>query len=292
MITRIAQSTLAVLALTVPAAAHAQAQDSTPPIIPAEFLDLLWGPGTMGAGRPELIVGLLPEQLATDLRPGAGVRVVGSVTSRVFGMGAIVVPGGRDAAREAWSAKLLAAGWVRQEQMQRPEGGFEQESPYQPSASFCSADDGMLSLATRRHRGDSTAVVFMLSGEAGMGSPCAPDPPSSGMMIRVESPAPILRAPEGAGQGRSGGGGGGGGWDSYTRLRTDMTPGELIGHYAPQFVEQGWQPVTQSLGEDVAIHVFRKTDDEGFAWHAVLSITLLENGERNLHLRLTQLERR
>ncbi|MGH7505274.1 MAG: hypothetical protein ACRELX_06470 [Longimicrobiales bacterium] len=107
----------------------------------------------------------------------------------------------------------------------------------------------------------------------------------------MDSPVPTLRAPEAAVSRGSGGGGGGDEWDSHMRLETELTPSALIGHFALQFMEQGWQPVTQTLADDVAIHVFRKTDDEGVAWQAVLYATLLPNGERDLYLRVTGVDR-
>src|SRR5690606_25169492 len=138
---------------------------------------------------------------------------------------------------------------------------------------------------------DSTLVVFTLSGTANLGAQCGEDLPTSAPMQRMDSPLPVLRAPEEARQGRSGGGGGYDEWDSHVELRTAMTPGALVGHYAAQFLEQGWQPATQTLGDDVAIHVFRRTVEDGGTWQAVLYVTLLPDGRRDLYVRATRPER-
>jgi hypothetical protein len=276
----------ATLLLTVPQTARSQAQDSTQRMVPAELVELLWGPGMWG-GRTELLVGELPEELASAADVGANARVVGSTRSRAFTLGAVVMAGDRQAVREAWDAKLLAAGWTPHEEPREVEGGFARDVPETGLArAYCSPDDRMLNVTTRARSGDSVVVMLVLSGEVGM-SPCGLDVQSSVRMRGLDSPVPTLRAPVDAQQRGGGGGGGGGEWDSHARLRTDLDPGALLGHYAIQLLEQGWQPVTQSVADDVAIHVSRKTDDDGVAWQAVLYVTLAADGERDLYLRVT-----
>lgn len=281
---RIAVSAMTALAAIASADVHAQTPDSTQQTVPAELVELLWGPGMLG-GRPDLLVGRLPDDLAAAIAPGPDVRIVGSIVSRLATIAAVTMPGDRDRARDLWHEKLVAAGWRAEEPMQEPAGGFEQESPFTRDGSYCSPDDRALRFAVRGHRGDSTLVMFTMSGEGNLGMECGAERQSMAMMRRMESPLPVLRAPGDAAQGRAGSGGGYDEWDSHAELRTDMTPAALVGHYATQFLEQGWQPVAQTLGDAVAIHVFRKTDDERNVWQAVLYVTLLPDGRRDLYVR-------
>jgi hypothetical protein len=271
----------------MPSMVHSQTPDSLPTMVPAEFVELLWGP-TMLGGRTELLVGRLPDELAATVDFGSTERVIGSVRSRLVTIGAAVTAGGREVVQDAWDAKLRVAGWTPHVSELPEQRGFatEQAVGRGNGNAYCSSADRMLTLTTRGHRGDSTVVMLALTGEIGT-TPCTRDVATSREMVLGESPVPILRAPVEAQQRGSGGGGGGYEWDSHARLRTELAPGALLGHYGTQLLEQGWLPITQSIADDVAIHVSRKTDDEGEAWQAVLYVTVRPDGERDLYLRVT-----
>jgi hypothetical protein len=270
--------------LTWTTALHAQRPE--PDSVPIEFLRMLWLSPVMSGDEAEVAVGRLPDRLATELRPLADARVVGSMISRRFSVSAMVLPGQRAEVHERVLARLIEAGWTRRPEPARRSGGFEMaERGRETPVSLCSPDDHNLQLTADRHAGDSTVVSLVLV--SGMVSSCG-DPELTPRPPYREAPIPALQAPAGSRHG--GGGSGGSAWESYTaaRLSTDMTPAALIAHYAAQLLAQGWRAGVQAESNDVAIQVFRMTDANRVAWQSVLYVTLLPNGQRELYLRVTR----
>lgn len=59
-------------------------------------------------------------------------------------------------------------------------------------------------------------------------------------------------------------------------------------HYAPQMAEQGWQPVSAMADDDVAMHVFRMTNERGDILHAALAISRVAEGDLLVHLQIAR----
>ena len=283
---RLAATTSLILATAIPGAATSQAPDSAPAMVPVEFVELL--SSTMFSAPTELVVGELPAAVAAIGDAGSVGRVIGGLRSRYLTVGAVVMPGTEESARATWDEKLRAADWTaREREAPAWRGGFEREPAIDSRrTSYCSSDDRMLMVSARAIGSDST-VVLLSTTDAGGTSPCSSPPMHFASGDPGESPMPILRAPEAAVQRFAGTGGGSGDWSSHARLRTERTIGSLLAHYASQMLGQGWQPIAQSVADEVAILVSRKTDDEGQRWQAVLYVALLPAGDRELHLRIT-----
>ena len=74
-----------------------------------------------------------------------------------------------------------------------------------------------------------------------------------------------------------------------TRLRTRLKPAEVSAHYYKQMRDQGWSPVSEGTVEMLAARSYRKADDKGATWTAVLmSMTVPESSDQDVMLRLNR----
>jgi len=275
--------TVTIVILATPA--WAVAQVTLPDSVSIEFVQLLAFMPMMSR-QAEVAVGRLPERLAADLHPVVDTRVVGSIGSRDLSVGALIASGQPREVEQRIAEQLGAAGWTRRPEVAESRGGFQSEPRQRWPTALCSPDDYSVQVTATAYTNDSSVVRLTL-GREDMGISCRESEPTT-TPFELDLPIPILRAPPGTEH--RGGGSGGGGDDGHAeaRLRTEMSPGSLLAHYARQMIEQGWQPITQATSEDVAIHVFRMMDANGVAWQSALYVTVLQNEDRDLYLRLTR----
>lgn len=276
--------TITVVALTSLTCVHALAAQGGMDVVPTEFVRML----TMApfTAPPDVAVGRLPDRLAGDLAPGPDTRIVGSLASPRFSVSALVMQGRSPEVQERLVARLVEKGW-KPLPTPRASGGFEAGVRERGPLALCSTDDHSVQLMVTSHRGDSVAVRLFL-GRGDFGVSCV-DPELTTAGLRNDGPPlPALYAP--AGTDYRGGGYGGGSRDGSThgRLRSDLEPAALLEHYAAQMIVAGWQPGATTASADVALQVFRKTDDARVNWQGVLYVIALPNRERELYLRVTR----
>lgn len=266
----------AVALLGAPAAGEAQ-QGAT---VPLEYVQLVLSAGLMGEAPPELAVGEVPDWLAS--LPGA--RPVGSAHGTGYSVSTVVVPGrGADAAAQLRAA-LEANGWVRPPATGRMARGGFVEAQEQPLESYlCDAAGQSLMIMPRQLPGDSAALAALVVS-AGAGQCGAANEPPPPVMPPQYALMPRLYPPAGAAY-RGGSSGSG---TSRARLNTTMTPSDLALHFGAQFLEQDWFPGSQAESDDLVAHTFRRTDERGVSWQALLSITATGD-DRYLNLSLAEL---
>jgi hypothetical protein len=270
---------------------RALAAQAGPDMVPIEFVRMLTITPFMST--PEVAVGRLPERLANDLAPGPDTRIIGSLTTRRFSVGALVMRGRSPEVQERLAAQLVEKGWRKLPATtpDAPRGGFETpfREPRNGPLTLCSTDDHNVQINVSNHRGDSAAVRLFL-GRDNFGVSCVDPGLTSSSAPANEAPIPALRAPAGT-EYRGGGSGSGSGsrWgDAHGQLRSDMEPAALLEHYAAQMIAAGWQAGARTSSAEVALQVFRKTDDPRPNWQGVLYVVARPNRERDLYLHVTR----
>jgi hypothetical protein len=279
---------ITVVALASLTCVHALAAQAGPDMVPMEFVRMLMI--TPFTGTPQVTVGRLPDRLANDLAPGPDTRIVGSLGSARFTASALVMPGRAADVQERLVARLVEKGWKKlPAPPPEPRGGFETEVRERGAAmslTLCSSDDHNVQLIVSSHRGDSAEVRLFL-GRGGLGATCVDPELTSAPPPPEYAPIPALRAPTGTEH--RGGGSSSGMRDGSAegRLRTDMEPAKLLDHYAAQMTAAGWQQGARTTSAEVALQVFLKTDERA-SWRGVLYVIAVQNGERDLHVRVTR----
>jgi len=268
-------------ALVAPAVAPAQTPQQE--MVPLELVEaLLIGP--FWRGTPDVLVGRLPEALASRLTLPQESRVLGSIASQELSTIAIAVPGTPDSARDVVAANLTAAGWNRFEPPSR--GGFE-SSGYDRGLTFCQGDSVSLGVGAMPNRRGGSYVILThaVSREFSL---CR-QPEMREFPGRRGSPIPPLAPPEGSTAWAGGGSGGDDTWETRARIRTKLGVRELLDHYSAQLRQHGWTPLERTATEALAVETFRVTDDNDIAWHGVLVVTTpAPDAQRFASLRVTR----
>ena len=290
------------LAMVVLAPAVSLAQSSARPPeseepIPRELaLALLnMSPGPAGA---DIRVGKAPEDVPPELIP-PGLKILGSTTQFDNAVIVLVAPQQPDSAIAALEAHLLKSGWTKPPiPTPRAQRGFVSadigQFSYSPPDMVCRGDEFvMLSGSYRRAGGSVVKVAYNRSRQY---SACKQREQMQMQMARNpydEAPVPLLRAPQGSMQAPEGGGGmsstGSSGITLSTRFRTQLKPAEVATHYDKQMRDQGWTPISEGAVEMLAARSYKKADDKGATWTAVLvSMTAPETSDQDVSLRLNR----
>jgi len=269
----------------------ADSQDAIPRELVLALLNL--GPGMAGAGV-ELRVGKPPDDIPVELLP-PGMEILGSTTQFESSVIVLAAPQGPDSAISLYEAHLLAAGWTKPPTPRaRPMRGFVSadvgQFGYQPTDIVCHGDTFVTYAGSYRRMGGSVLKVTFNRGNRY--SMCKTREDATGYRSPYdEAPVPLLRAPFGA-MSNEGNGMSSSGNNSFTlstRLTTKLKPGELATHYDKQMREQGWTAVTDGSLSFLAAHTYRKNDDQGRQWTAMLfTIVLPDTTQQQAMLQLTR----
>jgi hypothetical protein len=232
--------------------------------------------------RPsEILVGVLPTELAEILELPPGSRIIGGMRHSLFSTGFVAVPADASEVHSWLTEALVDAGWVPMDQ-NLPPGGFEPWAGL--GLQFCLDEEVSLSAwATPNPDGGSYLRTFHV-GVTPFGSPCrAPESEwAERARDRIElarSLMPALRAPSGATMVDTGGGGGTDRWNSLARVIGDIGLEALADHFEGQLVEGGWTRVEEVIGVGVVARTYLVTDDEGGRWHGSLTVGTPGPGE-------------
>lgn len=270
------------------AAAVAAAQTAQQEMVPLELVQTLMSGPFGQRTAPDVLVGRLPEALASRLTLPQESRVVGSVASQGHSASAIAVPSTPASARDAFAANLAAAGWRR---MEPPERSGFQSNDYDPSLTFCQGDSVWLNVGTLPNPRGGSYVILTHRVSRDL-SPCRL-PEVRGFVRMRASPIPSLAPPAESITRGHGSGGGGDMWETRARIRTRLGVGELLDHYGAQLRQHGWTPLERTAADALAAESFRVTAGDGVVWHGVLVATMpAPDAERFISLRLTRADRR
>lgn len=289
--------TLLALAVTPAAAASqptsrpAESQDPIPRELALALLNL--GPGL--AGGADIRVGKAPDDIPPELVP-PGLQVLGSTTRFEASVIVLVAPQQPDSAIASVEAHLLAAGWTKPAvPAARPQRGFVSADIGQVNSErpdmVCRGNEFVWLSGTYRRSGGSVVKLSYNRGQ--QYSPCKTREDAGQYRSPYEeAPMPLLRAPQGSIAGTSGGDMTAVGANSIgiaTRLRTRLKPAEVAAHYDKQMREQGWASVADGAVEILAARSYRKNDDKGRTWTAMLfAMTLPDAAELDVSLRLNR----
>lgn len=249
------------LCVFLAAAASLQAQSAGEPqpgALPREFAEVL-----LTYGRGEFRIGRMPEDLPAADQLAAGARVIGSVVWPGRSESAIAVREQVAEARRPFEARLLAAGWIERPPSDRAERGFLPPYAEDRSRGFCWPEtDAQLGVNVRRGPGGGSYVLLTYHAP-GEGRGCAATPLSQPSQTALQSVMPALRPPDGAEITSGSGGGGGDQYETRSTVTSSYTPAQLIRHFQPQLLEQGWSLAEQLSGNEMALVFARKKRDSG-----------------------------
>jgi hypothetical protein len=212
-------------------------------------------------------VGRIPAGVSTTVALPSG-RVIGSVRSRDYTSGALVVAGTPRTLREQLTAESLGAGWRVLEVEEPP--GF-QSGRYPRAQQFCHGDTLSLGVIATPSLGDSSNVRFFLHNLRDQ-SPCKY--PRLTASPWESMPIPTLPEPPGVEVLSTGiGGGGPDDWSGHAQLRTERPLADLLDHYSTELEERGWASVDRVIARAVAVQTFALRDERSVTWDATLTVS-------------------
>jgi len=222
-------------------------------------------------GLPEIVVGVLPTELAEALELPPGSRIIGGISNHLFSAGFLAVPADASEVDSWLHETLIESGWVPLAP-DLPPGGFGEGTG--PGLQFCR--DEKVSLATYttpNPDGGSYLRAFHL-GVTPWGASC-PRPDLAQLEEQVErarSLMPGLRPPPGSTMVHARGGGGTDHWSSQARVIGDVDLEPLADHIEDQLLEGGWTPVEEVLGMGVVVRTYVVMEENGGRWHGTLTV--------------------
>lgn len=239
----------AVLALLVPSVLLSQREPLRQPTsVPLDLAVALASSGGLGAGTdPQILVGELPEWMATNIHIPSSALILGAASMGTTTLGFLQLPQGDDSPFGELETELPKKGWKKADWMS-PAGGFrlEQSATPEPNAPniYCSSDRVLYITPGAARQGKQT-WVFRLSAQVRNYSPCsAPDRNRSSPYPLLYHPRQVTRVQPSARMGpncsnvdRWSLGGGGGTGD---RISTVVNGDSLLAHYGRQLADSGW----------------------------------------------------
>jgi hypothetical protein len=241
-------------------------QISGPDMVPKELVTALLVRFSGGRTVPEIVVGRLPANMPFEVPSPDSARAVGSLAYSPSG-GTVVfsVPHRPIDAVRAYEDMLQRAGWRAEKNS--PSGGFRQADVVY-TGRFCQGDRHSLNASTvERQQGGSFLQVHYTAHPRG--SPCD-DPNRSGFSPH-RGPMPTLYPPDRTTMVDGGGSGGGRGYsDAHARLKTELSPAQLVAHYSTQVRRQGWSLQSESATPDMTAQTWRMEDRDGKVWVGLL----------------------
>jgi len=274
-----------------PPARSADSQEPIPRELALALLNL--GPG-MG-GSSDIRIGKAPDDLPAELLP-PGLQVLGSTTQFENSVIVLATSLPPDSAISAYESHVLSAGWTRPPAPRVPPmrgfvsadvGQFVSDRPN----IACKGDGYVMYAGTYRRMGGSLLKVTYNRGTRYSMCRNREEVSTTYRSPYDEAPVPLLRAPFGAG-GSDGNGmssSGNGSFMLYTRLTTRLKPGDVVAHYDKQMRDQGWTSLLDGTLPFLAVRTYRKNDDAGRPWVAMLfSAALPDSLQEDVSLKLTR----
>jgi hypothetical protein len=263
-------------------------RDSNAPV-PRELVVALLGAGRgpgMDQQPPEIVVGRLPTGFPAELVPG-NVEILGGLhfagTSAMRSRRATVIaiiPSNDKAVVSSLQSAWERAGWTMPRRMQSQggfvpggfvPGGFVPESFSRPLL-FCRDSSYLNAMVSPRPAGGKYLRLDVSTAQM---SPC------NATLIRdpeaqVDRAAfPALQAPNGVTHVNTSMGGSPFAREGSARLETDMTPAQLIAHYAGQLKAAGWTLRESVTTSSAVVQLAEKRNPRGQLVTGVLSAVAL-----------------
>jgi hypothetical protein len=246
------------------ASAQAPRRLSQPDSIPTELAMALISAGGL-TGDPQLLVGEMPGALANRIYVPPSGRVLGSAFIGTSSVAIISVPEMPDVAMSTMKRELATRGWKVPPPPPNYGGGFRSASMMMSGNAdparllLCGGDQQMLTGVATRRRGVTTDIVLRLSTAPPSGySTCNPPRVPEGMM---RSPYPTLYDPPNVSENSQLCGDIFGSNGTGTTVRTPMSAGALLDHFAKQLQDSGWHAPTDSA--TIVGRTWTRTDSTG-----------------------------
>jgi hypothetical protein len=250
--------------LFVPSIATAQAGRDA--LIPRELAEALISRAGYGMSRPEIVVGTLPQTIATKIKLPMGARILGGMTTQEGATAIVVIDGALNTAAEQFHRDVIAQGW--EVPVDDPMDFMRSEFVDAVSTSRRMARNGMPEMYCGRagtlmvsYQPEGIQHTQVSIGTSGVNR-CAEN---RDMMMRsrmgmggdpkrpklVNHPA-ARNSPGVCPQYNMGMG------DRKTDLGSQLPPSDILAHYAKQLADSGWA----QIGTTVAA-IFQKRDTTG-----------------------------
>lgn len=247
-------------------------------VVPRDLVEaIIGGYRTPGTPPPKILVGTLPDDFPRALLSAPNVEILGSVQfgplagrglrSTVIG----VVRENPDSAISALKRIWESHGWKALGAAQSS-GGFVPTPMTRPFL-YCSDSSVMTTFATPRSAGGNYLRFDFSTGQG-------PTPCAMQAMRPITPPVPdysfpTLVAPAGARSLNNSMGGSASGREASVLLETDMTPTQLIAHYAPQLKTAGWTLGETAMTRVAVVQVAESKDSKGRTLTGILTALLL-----------------
>lgn len=287
--------------LVVPSLLGAQREPLRQPAsVPVELAAALASAGGLGSGtEPQILVGELPEWVATRIHVPDGTVVLGSAFMGTTVVGILQTLAGTEFPLREFEAEVAKKGWKRQELSTGQSGGFRSApttaTPTIFPATFCSGPQ-MLRLSPGSSRQGKQSWVLRVSTPTGFGS-CNPPP----MSRRGEPELPTLYHPGGVVNDNNrmtrncnpddpATNRGPGNFTS-ARVRSTILSEELLVHYGRQLADSGWKEAS-SIARSVS-GAWTRTDSAGKTMTLQLNIFTASGDPtcREMNLMIFSIER-
>lgn len=241
---------------------------------------------TNAADESQMFVGDPPANVWDVLPSGSDMTVVGGLTRDNGGAIVFEIAESPETAFRAYGDRLEAEGWERAGE-RGLRGGFQQ-SPETVAATWCT-ETHWLRASSVAYAGMALFRVRYYEAEL-QPTPCENARMTSSMsMGRYGLTLPPLEAPVGAEVRMHGGGGSANLADMTASVITDLSAEGLFDHYSRQVGREGWEEVSTSSGNGIAIGRWVARDDEGGPAVGVLAIGPMP--EANTYRAWIQMER-
>jgi hypothetical protein len=266
---------------------------ATPDSVPLELAAALVSAGGF-ANEPQILVGSMPEWIASRIYVPSAARVLGSAFLGTTVVAVVSLPAASDSVLVEFKRELLQRGWKTPQPTPNYGGGFRPATLSAADASLtrltlCN-DQQTLTASAARRRGTTTDVTFRVIGN-GTYSLCRPPQIPMGM---ARSPFPTLFNPPNAADARMNGDCSStlmGSTGTGTTLRTSMTAESLLDHYGRQLQDSGWTVA----GERASIvgRSWTRPDSSGAPVETVITISTpaRDPGCRELNLQVRTLRK-
>ena len=273
----------AILVLAAAATPPGWSADTLPVDVVTELIEIA---PSRGSEEASIQVGALPPSF--DFELPEGIEALAGVSR---GEGAAAV-GRTELSRSAAMGRLVSLlrelEWT--EYQPRVKGKGFQPSQENKGSRFCREDGTSLWFDVRPSAGDESRVHMQLSEGRRYG--CPAEERADAMIAalgQADLPFPTLYPPEGAkSAGVSGSSGGTYSREQSAHVETEMSSGELLGHYANQMGVAGWQPDAAVEYRSIAYQSWLFVDEAGDEWHGLM-VVLPGRGEnrKEVSMRVT-----
>jgi hypothetical protein len=240
----------AVVSLSLLGAASASAQASaSDELIPRKLVESLFAVSPYGSpGRPEFVVGTLPPTVQSKIVLPPNAKILGGMNTGDMAVGVIVLDGPLTTAADLFTKEILKSGWEVMDQSSRMFFGEDFiDAPTVQRRAVAGAPEiycGRAGTLTTKYDPEGFAQTRVTITSMGVNR-CAQMRDAmlgSRMGMRSEPNRPRLVNPGGARNQQAfcpsynmGMGGRG------TELSSQMTPQDILAHYAKQMADSGWK---------------------------------------------------